>query len=146
MSESQYATQITVKLTNAIDQALIFRELLSPKSLRSCEVEAILDPSLIYLTLPEQVARQLGLRRVHSAIPQAHELPLTEPLRLEWNGQMITEDALIMGDQVRLGRVVLEKLDLLVSCRERMAEQAANTIHSNTAPDAANPDFSRLSL
>lgn len=133
MAEPQGVTQISIKLINAIDEALISRELLSPRSLRCCEVEAILDPGIVYLVLPARVVRQLGLRTVTQ---QVSGLPLTEALRLEWDGQVITEDALVAGDYVRLGRVVLEKLNLLSGCRESV--QPLNP--------AIQADFSQVDL
>lgn len=133
MAEPQGVTQISIKLINAIDEALISRELLSPRSLRCCEVEAILDPGIVYLVLPARLVRQLGLRTVTQ---QVSGLPLTEALRLEWDGQVITEDALVAGDYVRLGRVVLEKLNLLSGCRESV--QPLNP--------AIQTDFSQVDL
>lgn len=133
MAEPQGVTQISIKLINAIDEALISRELLSPRSLRCCEVEAILDPGIVYLVLPARLVRQLGLRTVTQ---QVNGLPLTEALRLEWDGQVITEDALVAGDYVRLGRVVLEKLNLLSGCRESV--QPLNP--------AIQADFSQVDL
>ncbi len=130
-----YPAQIKIKLINAIDEALISRELLSLKALRSCEVEAVIDPSLIYLMLPEQVARQLGLRRVSQ---QPDGRPVTEALRLAWDGQVITEDALIAGEQVRLGRVVLEKLNLLDDSPELVVQSAPIEL---LQPDFWEPDF-----
>ena len=142
MIEPTSATQIKIKITliNAIDEALILRELLSPKSLRCCEVEAILDPGLVYLMVPEKVARQLGLRSLDQPTnaPQTNGLSVTEALRIAWGNRVITEDALIGGDQVRLGRVVLEKLDLLISARE----QLAGSTNEPTNLDPVQPDFS----
>jgi hypothetical protein len=108
--------QIRIKLVNAIDEALILRELLSSKSLRTCELEAALDPSSVYLLLPPNVVRQLGLRLVdqrvmRSANGQEEIVGVTEALRIEWNGKSVSEDALVMGDQVILGQGILKKLD-----------------------------------
>ena len=131
MTNQNSAAQIQIKLINAIDEALIARELLSPKSLRCCEVEAILDPGLVYLVLPEKIAKQLGLRL---ASPQQAPAS-TEALRLEWHGHLITEDAIIEGDQVRLGRVVLEKLDLMTGLVLPLPPSAKFQL------DKAEPDF-----
>jgi predicted aspartyl protease len=132
ITEQNSAAPIKIKLINAIDEALITRELLSPKSLRCCEVEAILDPGIVYLVLPKQIAKQLGLRTAKTQ----SDLPTTEALRLEWKGHLITEDAMIAGDQVRLGRVVLEKLNLLT---ERVKPDASQP--NSFKPDLAEPDF-----
>lgn len=120
---SSVETISNIRLINAIDEALIMRELLSPKSLRTCQVTALIDPSSVYLVLPETVVRQLGLRlvgqkQVMVAGDRIETWAMTEALRIEWDGQIISEDALVGGDQVRLGRVVLEKLGLPVSAQQ----------------------------
>lgn len=38
---------------------------------------------------------------------------------IECQGRETTEDALITGDEVLIGQVVLEKLDLLVNCKNQ---------------------------
>ncbi len=38
------AVMTNVKLTNAVDKALVSRGLLAPKLLRECEAEALVDP------------------------------------------------------------------------------------------------------
>jgi len=111
-------------------------------------VEEILDPSLVYMLLPETVVRQLGLRspNLQANDLQPNGLPVTEALRIAWGNRVITEDALIGGDQVRLGRVVLEKLDLLISAREQLAESTKKPANGPANElmnlDQVQPDFS----
>ena len=42
-----------VKLTNAIDEALVSRGMLAPHLLLSCETEALGDTGATYLVMPE---------------------------------------------------------------------------------------------
>ncbi|MGL5063629.1 MAG: hypothetical protein ACRC62_26900 [Microcoleus sp.] len=50
---------------------------------------------------------------------------------IEIEGRRTTEDALVTGDEVSIGQVVLEKLDLLVDCRNQQL------IANPTNPDGA---------
>jgi predicted aspartyl protease len=116
-TERTRPVETKVRLINAIDEALIERELLSPKSLRSFETPAVVDLSALYLMLPESVVRRLGLRlmgqkRVRLADGREETVGVTEALRIEWQGQFTSEDALVRGEQVVIGQIVAQKLDL----------------------------------
>jgi len=56
------AVRVEVKLTNAIDEALVSRGLLAPHLLRECEAQALVDTGALTLVLPPEIAQQLGLR------------------------------------------------------------------------------------
>ncbi|MGB3296364.1 MAG: hypothetical protein WBB01_25540 [Phormidesmis sp.] len=43
---------------------------------------------------------------------------VTEAILIECEGRRTTEDALVVGNGILIGRVVLEKLDLLIDCRQ----------------------------
>jgi len=124
-----------VKLTNAIDQALVSRGLLAPKLLRELETEALVDTGCTYLVIPEKIAEALGLRIIAQQMAQFADgreatVGVTEVIRLECAGRQTTEDALVTGDLVLIGQVVLEKLDLLVDCKNQ-----------KLIPNPANPNY-----
>ncbi|WP_229551429.1 hypothetical protein [Nostoc sp. CHAB 5836] len=55
---------------------------------------------------------------------------VTEALLIECEGRQTTEDALVTGDAVLIGQVVLEKLDFLVDCKNQ-----------RLIPNPAHPDY-----
>ncbi|MEG4441491.1 aspartyl protease family protein [Microcoleus sp. K1-B6] len=118
------AVKTQVKLTNAIDEALISRGLLAPRLLRECETEALVDTGSVYLVISAEMVQQLGLRiigqqLVKYADGRQETVGVTEAILIEIEGRRTTEDALVTGDEVLIGQVVLEKLDLLVDCRNQ---------------------------
>jgi len=114
----------SVKLTNAIDESLIARGLLSPKLLREQEVNALVDTGAVHLVISEKIAADLGLRIIGQQVAEfadgrRQSVDVTEAIILEIEGRKTTEDALVVGNGVLIGQVILEKLDLLVDCRNQ---------------------------
>jgi clan AA aspartic protease len=129
------AVRTTIKLTNAIDEELVNRGLLAPHLLRECEVEALVDTGAVYLVIPEKIVQQLGLRIVNrQAVKYADGrqeiIGVTQPLFIQVEGRQTSEDAVVTGDEVLIGQVVLEKLDLLVDCKNK-----------KLMPNPVNPDY-----
>lgn len=129
------AVRSPIKLTNAVDEELVNRGLLAPKHLRQYETEALVDTGSVYLVIPAQIVQQLGLRirgqqLAKYADGRQESLGVTGPVIIECEGRETTEDALITGDEVLIGQVVLEKLDLLVDCKNQQL-----------MPNPKNPDY-----
>ncbi|GAA6615426.1 aspartyl protease family protein [Scytonema sp. NUACC26] len=129
------AVRVRVKLTNAIDEAMISRGVLAPHLLRECETEALVDTGALTLVLPMQVVEQLGLRiRGKQVARYANGLEetvgVTEPVLIECQGRETADEGLVVGDEVMLGQVILEKLDFLVDCKNQQL-----------VPNPANPDY-----
>ena len=118
------AVRVHLKLTNAIDEALIRRGLLNPDMLRVCETEALIDTGAVRTVLPQSVVTQLGLNIRSQQIAQfangtEEPVGLTEPVIIEIDGRETTEATLVTGNTVLIGQTVLETLDLLVDCRNQ---------------------------
>lgn len=129
------AVRVAIKLTNAVDEELVHRGLLAPKQLREYATEALVDTGSVYLVIPAEVAQQLGLRirgrqLAKYADGRQETLGVTGPVIIECQGRETTEDALITGDEVLIGQVVLEKLDLVVDCKNQQL-----------IPNPKNPDY-----
>jgi clan AA aspartic protease len=129
------AVRVSVKLTNAIDEAMVSRGVLAPHLLREVETEALVDTGALTLVLPMQVVEQLGLRiRGRQVARYANGLEetvgVTEPVLIECEGRETVDEGLVVGDEVMLGQVILEKLDFLVDCKNQ-----------RLVPNPANPDY-----
>ncbi len=129
------AVHIKVKLTNAIDEALVSRGMLAPHLLREFETDALVDTGATYLVIPEDIVQKLGLRirgqqKAKYADGREGLVGVSEALLIECESRQTTEDALVIGDAVLIGQVVLEKLDLLVDCKNQ-----------RLIPNPAHPDY-----
>lgn len=123
-----------VKLTNAVDLALVRRNLASPGEVRSLEANALIDTEAVSFVLPSSVVERLGLARPFKQVAEyadgrREEVDVTEPVLVELMGRHTNEEALVLGDEVILGQTILEKIDLHVDCRER-----------RLLPNPAHPD------
>ena len=129
------AVHTQVKLTNEVDEELVKRGLLAPHHLRSCEVDALVDTGATALVLPAKIVEQLGLRiRGQQIARYADEreemIGVTGGVIVECKGRQTLEEAMVVGDTVLLGQVILEKLDLWVDCK-----------HQKLIPNPAHPDY-----
>lgn len=123
--------RVQVKLTNACDEALARRGLLTQERIRTCEVDALVDTESIRTRLPVQMVQQLGLAIVGKSKVEntGDSVGMTEPIGIEINGRRTTEESLVSGAEIIIGRTVLAKLDLLVDAINQ--EIIANPAHPN---------------
>jgi clan AA aspartic protease len=126
--------RVKVMLTNSIDLGLVRRDLMRPHEVRRFEADALVDTGAVALVVPSFVAEQLGLARPMKQVAEyadgrREEVDATEPVQVEIMGRRTDENALVLGDEVIVGQTILEKLDLLVDCRER-----------RLLPNPAHPD------
>lgn len=126
--------RVKVKLTNALDKALVRRGQLDPEQVHVHEADALVDTGAVRCVLPPFVADRLGLERVGQRVAvyadgRQEEVDLTEPFTLEIMGREELEDAMVLGDEVLIGQTALEKLDLVVDC-----------VAQRLLPNPAHPD------
>ncbi|MBW4507034.1 MAG: retroviral-like aspartic protease family protein [Scytonematopsis contorta HA4267-MV1] len=124
INDSMGEVRVKVKLTNAVDEALVSRGLLNPNTLRFCEVEAVVDTGAVRTMLPMAIVQQLGMRIRGQQVAQyangmEESIGLTEPVIIELEGRETTEVTLVTGNTVLIGQTVLETLDLLVDCNNK---------------------------
>jgi len=134
------SVHIKVKLTNAIDEALVNRGLLAPHLLREHETQALVDTGAVTLVIPAAIVQQLGLRIRGQRVAQyadgrQESVGVTEPVIIEYAGRETIVEALITGDEVLIGQVVLEQLDFLVDCKNQ-----------RLIPNPANPDYAVMQI
>jgi clan AA aspartic protease len=82
---------------------------------------ALIDTGALHVVLPAHVAEQLGLLRMGwtettMADGRLVEAPVTEGVYVEIMRRQTLVHALILGDTVLIGALVLEGLDLAVDC------------------------------
>jgi clan AA aspartic protease len=87
-------------------------------------VDALVDTGATHLCIPEHIALQLKLttlkeREVVTADGTHRLVKYAGPIRVSTLGRDCFVGALVMGDQVLLGAIPLEDMDLVVSPREQ---------------------------
>lgn len=88
--------------------------------LRPLEIQALVDTGAIHLCIPEHVSFQLRLqqveeREVTTADGSKRLCPYVGPIEVRFENRTCFTGALVLGDDVLLGAVPMEDMDLVVS-------------------------------
>lgn len=92
--------------------------------LEDIEADALVDTGALHLCIPEHVALQLqlkdtGLREVMLADGHVQQVRYVSPVRIEMLNRSCVTGALVLGDQVLLGAIPMEDMDLIVEPARR---------------------------
>ena len=87
--------------------------------LQPLAVTCLVDTGSTYLVVPQHVATQLQLkiletREATTADGSSHTVPYTGPVQVNFENRNCFVGVLIMGDEVLLGAVPMEDMDLVV--------------------------------
>ncbi len=87
---------------------------------RALTVTSLVDTGTLLLCLPERVAsrlepEELERREVRTADGELHRVPYVGPVLIGFENRRCLAGALVMGDEVLLGAVPMEDMDVLVS-------------------------------
>jgi clan AA aspartic protease len=93
-------------------------------ALKPIEVEALADTGAVYLCIPEHVRAQLQLeeqsqKEVTTADGSKHLAPYVGPVEIRFKNRVGFVGAIVLGDQVLLGAIPMEDMDLVVSPKDR---------------------------
>ena len=91
------------------------------------EAQALADTGAVHLCVPEHVALQLRLeeydrKEVVIADGSRRVVPYMGPLEVRFKGRAFLGGALVFGDQVLLGAIPMEDMDLVVMPRSRRVD------------------------
>jgi clan AA aspartic protease len=92
--------------------------------LHALEVDALADTGAVHLCLPSHVQIQLGLeeiakKEVTLADGRKSLVPYVGPVELHFKNRVGFAGALVMGDEVLLGAIPMEDMDLIVIPKTR---------------------------
>lgn len=97
-------------------------ELSNPREREIKPIKAIslVDTGALHLCIPEHIAIQLKLdelykREVTTADGRKHLVPYMGPISIKFENRACFTGALVFGDEVLLGAVPMEDMDVLVS-------------------------------
>jgi clan AA aspartic protease len=96
-------------------------------SLAPIEVPALADTGSVFLCIPEHVRLQLKLdvhehREVKLADGSHASYPYVGPLVVRFKNRTGFMGALVLGDEVLLGAIPMEEMDLVVNPRDRTVD------------------------
>jgi len=114
--------KMPVRLLNAREVALARLGHLAAERIHAYEAQALIDPGATRCVIPPFVATQLELIALGStSAPYAdgrlEDVPLSEALMVEILGRQMITSAMIIGQEILLGAIVFEELDLWVDCK-----------------------------
>ena len=89
-------------------------------SIKPIDVRALVDTGAMHLCVPEHIALQLRLesrseREITTADGHKRLVPYAGPVEVQFNNRRCYVGALVLGDEVLLGAVPMEDMDLVVS-------------------------------
>ena len=87
--------------------------------LEEIDTLALVDTGALHLCIPEHVALQLQLaqkqpREVQTADGKSHMVPYVSPVKISLLGRECVTGALVFGNQVLLGAIPMEDMDLVI--------------------------------
>ena len=102
----------------------------------SLEVEALADTGATHLVIPEHVRIQLALdetskKEITLADGSKKMVPYVGPIETRFKNRVAYVGAIVMGDEVLLGAIPMEDMDLIVVPQQRIVE--VNPLNPNFA-------------
>ena len=107
----------------------VMLNLSNPKwpDIQAIEADALVDTGSVYLIIPEHVQLQLALeeqskKEITLADGSHRMIPYVGPLETRFKNRIAYVGAIVMGDEVLLGAIPMEDMDLVVIPKQRLAD------------------------
>ena len=106
--------------------------------LEAIEVETLVDSGSVHLCIPEHIQIQLKLEEIDKkevtlADGSKKVVPYVGPVQIRFKNRTGFVGALVMGDQVLLGAIPMEDLDLVILPKERTLSVNPNSPNIGTS-------------
>jgi len=107
-------------------------------ALKGIEVEALVDSGAVHLCIPEHLQIQLKLQEIDKkevtlADGSKKLVPYAGPVQIRFKNRVGFAGALVLGDQVLLGAIPMEDLDLVVLPKEKVLDVNPSSPNSGTS-------------
>lgn len=116
--------------------------LINPRieKIKPLEVDALVDSGAVHLCIPEHIQIQLKLKEIDKkevilADGERKLVPYVGPIQIKFKNRTGFAGALVMGDQILLGAIPMEDMDLVIIPKERIL--AVNPDSPNIATSIA---------
>jgi clan AA aspartic protease len=115
--------------------------------LEPVEVHALADSGAVHLCIPENVRRRLHLEAISEkdvtlADGSIKRVPYVGPIEIRFKNRVGFAGALVMGDQVLIGAIPMEDMDLVIVPKTRTLD--VNPISPNIGTSVAKAGLSAL--
>lgn len=95
--------------------------------LQPVEISSLVDSGAVHLCIPEHIQIQLELNEIDKkeailADGSKHLVPYVGPIEIHFKNRIGFAGALVMGDQVLLGSIPMEDMDLVIIPKTRSLE------------------------
>jgi len=100
------------------------------------DVEALADTGATYLVIPDHIRIQLALEETSKkeiTLPDGSKkmVPYVGPIETKFKNRVAYVGAIVMGDEVLLGAIPMEDMDLVVAPQQRVVD--VNPLNPNYA-------------
>lgn len=100
--------------------------------LKPVEVTSLIDSGAVHLCIPEHIQIQLELEQIDKkeailADGSKQLVPYVGPIEIHFKNRIGFAGALVMGDQVLLGSIPMEDMDLVIIPKTRSLETNPNS-------------------
>ena len=97
------------------------------KKLKPLELDALADSGAVHLCIPEHIQIQLKLEEIDKkevilADGERKLVPYVGPIEIKFKNRIGFAGALVMGDQILLGAIPMEDMDLVIIPKERILD------------------------
>lgn len=97
------------------------------KKLKPLEVDALVDSGAVHLCIPEHIQIQLKLEEIDKkevilADGERKLVPYVGPVEIRFKNRIGFAGALVMGDEILLGAIPMEDMDLVIIPKKRILE------------------------
>lgn len=112
-----------LRIKNGYDVIRCRKGLIEEKDVKSISVDALADPGATMFVIPEHIRLQLeldliGEREVELADAGVQKVKVAGPVEIEFENRQSTTNALVLGNEVLLGAIPMEEMDVLVHPRK----------------------------
>ena len=102
------------------------------RRLAAVKVDALADSGAVHLCIPEHVREQLKLEAIDEKVViladgSKKRVPYVGPIEVRFKNRVGFAGALVMGDQVLVGAIPMEDMDLVVVPRTRTLDVNPNS-------------------
>lgn len=120
-----------------VNAKILLKNLRRP-DLEPIEVEALADLGALHLCIPEHIRIQLQLEEIDkkevTLADGSHKLvSYVGPVEIRFKNRIGFAGALVMGDQVLLGAIPMEDMDLVIIPKTRMVDVNPNSPNIGTS-------------
>lgn len=113
-----------LSLANAEDIGLARKGFIKEDQIRRIKVNSMVDSGAYMMVIPEHIKIQLGLeqvdqREIELADGTIHICDVVGPIEIRFANRKAVSNAFVMGNEVLLGAIPMEELDVIINTREQ---------------------------